>query len=218
MHKLETVADVFADPPLSRKEQTRNKAAELFAKFGFGQVSLRKLAAQVGIHQGSLYNHFESKECLLFDLIEETYETLLAMAAQQRRRYQEPESQWKAIIEAHLALHQHKGMYLRVAEHEYHNLSQPYLKKAQRLRQRYEEHLLALLIQAGAPSSPFLSTVAQGIVSLLNTLPSLFDDAAMSTAERLRLIAAVAHGSVTGALKCVHPCGAERMSSNWPLK
>ncbi|MNP26303.1 hypothetical protein D3C76_1191530 [compost metagenome] len=104
-------------------------------------------------------------------------------------------------------------MYLRVAEYEFYNLSPPHLKKAQRLRQRYEEHLLSLLIQVGAPTGPFLQSVAQGIVSLLNTLPSLFEHAPLSTTDRLKLVTEVTHGSVAGAIKSVHLCATEQRNS-----
>lgn len=55
----------------------RRTALELFVSKGFQAVSLRQLAEAVGIQAGSLYNHIESKQVLLFDLIEELDSLLL---------------------------------------------------------------------------------------------------------------------------------------------
>ena len=59
-------------------EERRDKALELFAVKGFGQVSMRELASHLGLTAGSLYHHFPSKQHLLLDWIEEFYEELLA--------------------------------------------------------------------------------------------------------------------------------------------
>jgi hypothetical protein len=58
-------------------EERRDRAMALFAEKGFGQVSMRELAAH-GLTAGSLYHHFPSKQDLLYDLIEELYEELQA--------------------------------------------------------------------------------------------------------------------------------------------
>ncbi|WP_145127469.1 TetR/AcrR family transcriptional regulator [Pseudomonas sp. URMO17WK12:I11] len=55
----------------------RRTALELFVTKGFQSVSLRQLADAVGIQAGSLYNHIESKQTLLFDFIEELDSLLL---------------------------------------------------------------------------------------------------------------------------------------------
>ncbi|SUD70117.1 TetR family transcriptional regulator [Pseudomonas putida] len=62
-------------------EERRDRAMALFAEKGFGQVSMRELAAHLGMTAGSLYHHFPSKQDLLYDLIEELYEELQATLA-----------------------------------------------------------------------------------------------------------------------------------------
>ncbi len=66
-------------------EERRDKALELLAVKGFGQVSMRELASHLGLTAGSLYHHFPSKQHLLFDLIEELFEELLATLQRPRR-------------------------------------------------------------------------------------------------------------------------------------
>lgn len=47
----------------------RSAALSLFVQHGYEDVGLRQIAQLIGIQPGSLYNHIEGKEGLLFDLI-----------------------------------------------------------------------------------------------------------------------------------------------------
>lgn len=68
---------MFRESSLLGFEQIRYKALELFAGRGFARANLRERACQVEIGSSSLYHHFESKERLLFELIEALYDDLL---------------------------------------------------------------------------------------------------------------------------------------------
>ena len=50
---------------------SRERALQLFADEGFGQVSLRRLASHMRISTATLYTHVAGKEELLFDALEE---------------------------------------------------------------------------------------------------------------------------------------------------
>lgn len=64
------------------REAIRATALELFAKEGFHAVSVRKLAACVGMQPGSLYGYFPTKHDVLAELIEE-YEDCLTLSIKQ---------------------------------------------------------------------------------------------------------------------------------------
>lgn len=53
----------------NRKEDIRSTAAKLFRKKGYGATSMRNIAEGVGIKAGSIYNHFDSKQDLLQNLL-----------------------------------------------------------------------------------------------------------------------------------------------------
>jgi len=55
-------------------------AARAFAERGFHGVSMRDLARETGRSLGGFYNHFESKEALLFTLQRDAFDELLASA------------------------------------------------------------------------------------------------------------------------------------------
>lgn len=52
------------------KDKIFDVSIELFSKKGFNEVSIRDIAAEVGIKQSSLYNHFTSKDEILKDIYE----------------------------------------------------------------------------------------------------------------------------------------------------
>ena len=65
-----------AAPALTRRSEILAKAAALFAKQGIATTTVREIADAVGILSGSLYHHFESKEEMVFEIIESYLEDL----------------------------------------------------------------------------------------------------------------------------------------------
>ncbi len=53
---------------LETKERIERAALELFAKQGINGTSIRDVAKLAGVSQGAMYNHYESKEDLAFEL------------------------------------------------------------------------------------------------------------------------------------------------------
>ncbi len=62
---------------VDRADVIRAAAIRLFAAEGFQSVSLRRIADVSGVQVGSLYNHIDGKQELLFELIYETEKNLL---------------------------------------------------------------------------------------------------------------------------------------------
>lgn len=102
---------------LSRLVQIRYKALELFAERGFVRVSMRELALHVEIGCGSLYHHFERKERLLFELIEELYDDLLEAVFSTSRG--SAAERLRGLLSAHIALHERRGLQFMLAEQEF---------------------------------------------------------------------------------------------------
>lgn len=184
---------------LTRQRQARQKAVELFAIRGFGQVSVLELAAHLGIHPGSLCHHFESKETLLFEVIEELYETLLVNAQSQLSRNGSATTKLNALLQAHIALYEQRAAYFQVAEHEARSLCTQHQERIQQLRQRYEGYFLTLLSDSGS-YSPNLKASVQNMVSILNNIPVWLDRTPLSKTERVKLILQTAQGSIAWAL------------------
>ncbi|EJN34710.1 transcriptional regulator [Pseudomonas sp. GM78] len=194
----------------SRYLQTRQKALELFARCGFSRVSMRDLAAYLGIKAGSIYNHIDSKEALLFELIEELYEQLLHGASQVNRRKSAPAVRLHALLEAHLLLHERMGAHFRLAEHDLHCLDSEQQASILALRRRYEEHLVVTIEQlTGVPVSIALRSTLSGIVSLLNQLPAWIADSPASKGARRKLLHDMVMGALQGALQATPSSGSK---------
>lgn len=58
-------------------EAIRKAGVRLIFEHGYEAMSLRQLAAEVGIQAGSLYNHISTKQDLLFDLVQDHINDLL---------------------------------------------------------------------------------------------------------------------------------------------
>lgn len=51
------------------KEKIFNASIDLFSKKGFNDASVREIAKQAGIREGSIYNHYKNKEAILDAII-----------------------------------------------------------------------------------------------------------------------------------------------------
>ena len=213
MSDAQLVSAPFAAPAIERRaaigvggntryQDTRLKALSLFASRGFSAVSMRDLARHLGIRPGSIYHHIESKEALLFELIEELYELLLHGARQVARRAATPADQLHGLLEAHLRLHDSMGKQFRLAEYDGHCLASEQQARIGDLRSRYEQLLMDSVEQfAGQPLGSRRRAALGSIVSLLNQLPAWVETPGLSVQARLDLLHEMVMGTLRAALR-----------------
>lgn len=176
-------------------EDRRDKALELFALKGFGQVSMRELAAHVGLTAGSLYHHFPSKQHMLFDLIEELHEELLA-TLHPVGRGKAAAVRLSSVIRAHWELHAERPLQFRLAERDLCCLSEEQQAQIAGMRKTYEERLMALIAPSTRLSGPALEATAQVVASMLNSLPGWLQNSAAPEAQRLALMESMLLGAI----------------------
>lgn len=185
-----------------RRHNTRLKALELFASRGFGQTGMRELASYMGLSPGSLYNHIESKQTLLFELIEELYDCLVNGLAPISPAQGNASDRLHALLAVHIDLHRSKALHFLVAERELHCLDKDHAEVIQNLRTRYENRLVSLLAEiASMDITPQLAALAKSSVSLLNNLPSWLADDQLDSVSRSQLMSSIVRASITGALE-----------------
>ncbi|QGA52998.2 MULTISPECIES: TetR/AcrR family transcriptional regulator [Pseudomonas] len=156
----------------SRFAESRDKALELFASKGFGQVGMRELASHLGLTPGSLYHHYPSKQHLLADLIEEFFEELLATLGRIEQQPRDKRGNLQRLIRIHLKLHREMPWHFRLVERDSGCLNLEQQQRVQHLREQYERQLLLML---GAPRrlpSRAIAAAGHAIASLLNSAPS----------------------------------------------
>ena len=181
-------------------EERRDKALELFAVKGFGQVSMRELASHLGLTAGSLYHHFPSKQHLLFDLIEELFEELLATLQPPRRSRGSSEDWLTSVIDAHWQLHRERPLQFRLAERDLCCLTDEQQARIKHLRDDYECQLLRLIAPTAALSKAARQAAGHAIATLLNSLPGWLQSSELPEAQRLTLMQNLLLGAIERTL------------------
>lgn len=119
-------------------------ALRLIAQHGFAAVSMRQIAAEVGVQAGALYNYTSDKQTLLFDLLRTHMEHLLeALAAVPQPR--DPMARLEAFCRFHIAYHIERPNEVFISYMELRNLSAENFAAIEALRSRYEAHLDQIL-------------------------------------------------------------------------
>ena len=118
---------------------------ELMRRHGYEGMSLRQLAAEVGLQQGSLYNHISTKQDLLMELLRGHMLDLLAALDGALADIDEPLARLRAFIAFHLHYHMSRQAEVFVINFELRSLEPENYAEIIALRQRYEKTLADIL-------------------------------------------------------------------------
>jgi AcrR family transcriptional regulator len=83
----------------------RSAAIRLLSEHGYEAMNLRMLAKSIGVQVGSLYNYIDSKQQMLFWLMKESIEGLLAEFDQRLDEADAPVAQMRNFVIVHLNYH-----------------------------------------------------------------------------------------------------------------
>ncbi|PBB87561.1 MULTISPECIES: TetR/AcrR family transcriptional regulator [unclassified Mesorhizobium] len=123
----------------------REAAVGLIARLGYEAMSMRLLAAEVGVQAAALYRYFPTKEDLLFTLMREHMEGLLEAWRSARPAAEDPVARLAAYVETHIAFHIARRHATHVSNMELRSLSPDRLTQILKLRTAYEKELRAIL-------------------------------------------------------------------------
>ncbi len=150
----------------------------LFYEHGYEGATLRQLAAEVGIQQGSLYNHILSKQDLLAFLYRQHMETLLVALEVALAGVADPVEQLRAFVAFHVGYHVERKREVFVVNSEIRSLEPTNRAGAVALRRRYEQRLIRILA-AGAETGDFAiadaPVTAFGILGMLSGICTWYD-------------------------------------------
>jgi AcrR family transcriptional regulator len=127
----------------------RHAAVDLFYKHGYETTTLRGIADKVGIQVGSLYNHIESKEKLLYSIMSEVMLDLLASLEKALEPHTEPVDRMRAAVECRVMFHAERAKEVFVGNSELRSLEPANRRAVVALRDRYEATFLQILEQGG---------------------------------------------------------------------
>jgi AcrR family transcriptional regulator len=134
----ETVVD-------SRQEILRT-AARLFQQRGYDATSMNDVAAALKLSKGGLYHHFQSKDEILFEIMNHAMEITQERVLNPVRGIADPEERLRALIRLHIELVlSPRDREITVVLHENHPLP-PTLRKRVNARKKEYIHFVEKLI------------------------------------------------------------------------
>ncbi|CCV05925.1 Transcriptional regulator [Mesorhizobium metallidurans STM 2683] len=148
----------------------REAAAGLIARYGYEAMSMRQLAAEVGVQAAALYRYFPTKEDLLFTLMREHMEGLTAAWEMARPTTADPEARLAAYVRNHIAFHIERRHSTHVSNMELRSLSHDRLTRILRMRTAYEKELRAILrdgTEAGVFSIEDTGLTAMALIQMM---------------------------------------------------
>lgn len=132
--------------------RVRAAAIKLFAQSGFAAVSMRAIAAEVGVQVGALYNYTPDKQTLLFEVMRDHMGAVLEAATDDAST---PATQrLKEFVQFHITFHATRPDEIFIAYMELRNLTPDNFAEIEALRRSYEDRLEAIL-KAGVTAGAF---------------------------------------------------------------
>lgn len=147
----------------------RDAATRLFARHGYAAVSMRQIAAEIGLQAGALYRYTPDKQSLLFDLMQAHLTELLDAVALQDWP-DDPVAALDAFTRHHIRFHHSRPDAVFVAYMELRNLTPDNFARIEALRRRYEAHLRAILQRGqarGIFALPDIPVASYAIIAML---------------------------------------------------
>ncbi len=135
----------------SRQEILRT-AARLFQQRGYDATSMNDVAAALRLSKGGLYHHFQSKDEILFEIMNHAMEITHERVLEPVKGIADPEQRLRALIRRHIeVVLSPRDREITVMLHENHPLP-PALRKRINARKKeyihFLEHLMADVQQA----------------------------------------------------------------------
>lgn len=121
---------------------------------GYHAMSMRDLAAAVGLQAASLYNHVATKQELLVDVLTANLRDMLAGVDQALDGVEGYGERLEAFVAFHLTFHTTRRQEASICNTELRSLEEAYYDGVVGLRRRYERLLIAIL-EGGAEEGVF---------------------------------------------------------------
>lgn len=165
----------------------RAAAQRLFARHGYAAVSMRQIAAEVGVQVGALYNYTPDKQSLLFEMMRAHLEELLAAWAAEEKGAG-PRDALRAFCLFHIRFHLARPEAVFIAYMELRNLESGNFEAIEGLRKRYETALEDILRDgkaAGVFSVEDTKVAALAVIAMLTGVTTWYREAGRLSRDRV---------------------------------
>ncbi|WP_322895156.1 MULTISPECIES: TetR/AcrR family transcriptional regulator [unclassified Yoonia] len=152
-----------------RVQQT---ALRLIARYGYAAVSMRQIAAEVGVQAGALYNYTTDKQSLLFDLMRAHMDDVLGALAAAKIEG-DPRKRLDGFTRFHIRFHLPRSDEVFVSYMELRNLDPENFATLEAMRREYEtalENILRDGVAEGIFAVPDTRVATMAIIAMLTGL------------------------------------------------
>jgi AcrR family transcriptional regulator len=162
----------------NRQAEVTQAAVEIFWQKGYRAASIQDVAEKVGVLKGSLYYYIQSKEDLLWRVIEDVHEEWSEILKKAGEIDADPIERIHAFIKLHIEWYLTNVTEVSVFFREWHHLSGDRLKTVRARRRRYEQVIRDLITegQASGDFSPALDEhyAARYVLAAVNAVPDWY--------------------------------------------
>jgi AcrR family transcriptional regulator len=131
---------------VDHRQEILRTAARLFQQRGYDATSMNDVAAALKLSKGGLYHHFQSKDEILFEIMNHAMEITQDRVLNPVRSIADPEERLRALIRLHIeVVLSPRDREITVMLHENHPLP-PALRKRINARKKEYVHFLENLI------------------------------------------------------------------------
>lgn len=130
-----------------RSESIISTALDLFTEQNYEGTSMREIAAAVGVQPASLYNHYGSKEDILWEIVNRAWDELRRMQAEAADGLADTLEQFRAFVRTHTHFHAQEPQLAQIVNRQLNSLQKRRYRRVVALRDEYEHGLRHLLIR-----------------------------------------------------------------------
>src|SRR5579864_5772354 len=137
--QLFTMSAMTRESPVDSRQEILRTAARLFQQRGYDATSMNDVAAALKLSKGGLYHHFQSKDEILFEIMNHAMEMTQERVIAPVRSIADPLERLRALIRLHIeVVLSPRDREITVMLHENHPLP-PALRK--RINHRKKEYV-----------------------------------------------------------------------------
>ncbi|HEY1510957.1 MAG TPA: TetR/AcrR family transcriptional regulator [Solirubrobacteraceae bacterium] len=162
----------------NRQAEVTQAAIEIFWQKGYRAASIQDVAEKVGVLKGSLYYYIESKEDLLWRIIEDVHHEWSEILEQAGQLEAGPIDRIHAFIKLHIEWYLRNMKEVSVFFREWQHLGGDRLRTVKDRRRRYEQvirDLIAAAQEAGDVSAELnLQYASRYVLAAVNAVPDWY--------------------------------------------
>lgn len=163
----------------------RAAALKLFARSGYAAVSMRQIAAELGLQAGALYLYTPDKQALLFELMHDHMAELLAAW---QPGDGPPMVELERFTRHHITFHLERPDQVFIAYMELRSLSPENFAAIEGQRRDYEARLESVLsrgVADGSMSVPDLRLASMAIIAMVNGVTTWYREGGRLSRDRV---------------------------------